>query len=72
MLHPLVPRNLAYVPCEPPNNPFTPAEYELFASQLLAAAPDVDRRMEYQKLRWICGLQLMVAILEARGQPRTP
>ncbi|KAK0455317.1 uncharacterized protein EV420DRAFT_1644956 [Desarmillaria tabescens] len=67
-----VPRNLTYVPCEPPNNPFTPEQLAQFEDSLNTVAPDVDQHMEYQRLRWIHGLEIMTSILSASGRPVPP
>ncbi|KAK0490172.1 hypothetical protein EDD18DRAFT_1080622 [Armillaria luteobubalina] len=67
--HLLVLRSLAYVPCDPPNNPFSPQEFHNFRMHLEAITPDTDSRMEYQMLCWIHSLSIMSSILAACGTP---
>ncbi len=67
-----VPRNLAYVACELPNNPFSPEQLVQFDARLNAVVPDVDRRMEYRHLHWIHGLTIMTLILSPSGQALPP
>ncbi|SJL06827.1 uncharacterized protein ARMOST_10169 [Armillaria ostoyae] len=67
-----VPRNLAYVACELPNNPFSPEQLVQFDARLNAVVPDVDRRMEYHRLHWIHGLAIMTSILSPSGQALPP
>ncbi|KAK0436757.1 hypothetical protein EV421DRAFT_1907820 [Armillaria borealis] len=67
-----VPQNLAYVACEPPNNPFSPEQLVQFDARLNAVVPDVDQRMEYRHLHWIHGLAIMTLILSPSGQALPP
>lgn len=54
-----------YVQCDPPNNPFTPAQLGTLQTQLALQVDLQDKTMSNRRLVWIHGLRLMNTIRSA-------